>query len=203
MPKAENFRRHLDRSHNDGPVLASEYFPLGGCSKLHCLSLTVRFLSLYAPSCPLKLRLPFIRSLVWFSAFRFDVHRFIEAIELTLALDLKNTTDDALPTYLTRPPLQFKQSNFETDVRLALGYTAVVIAGALFYYDWTQGWESSKPYTAPAVVIYFILNAAFTYWIWGIEKGTIFVGFAKSGEKVGLHPYTLTCNQLLNIFVIV
>jgi hypothetical protein len=54
----------------------------------------------------------------------------------------------------------------------------------LFYYDWTQGWESSKPYTAPAVVIYFILNAAFTYWIWGIEKGTIFVGYAKSGEKV-------------------
>ena len=138
----------------------------------------------------------FTRSLVSLFRCRRRVARS-QSITLTLALDLKNTTDDALPTYLTRPPLQFKQSNFETDVRLALGYSAVIIAGALFYYDWTQGWESSKPYTAPAVVIYFILNAAFTYWIWGIEKGCIFVGYAKSGDKVRWRPFTMRSIWLL------
>ncbi|KAL8702527.1 MAG: hypothetical protein Q9201_004293 [Fulgogasparrea decipioides] len=88
--------------------------------------------------------------------------------------DLKNTTDDALPNYLTS--LKFKQSHVLTDVRLALGYTAVVIAGVTFYADRRLGWDTTKYWTLWAVVAYFILNGALTYWIWGIEKGKIFTG---------------------------
>jgi hypothetical protein len=87
-----------------------------------------------------------------------------------------------LPTYLTRPPLRFTQSHYLTDVRLALGYTAVIIAGALFYFDYKHGWEHSKPYTAPAVGIYFILNTLFTFWIWKVERGTVFVGTSTGGK---------------------
>ncbi|KAF2682429.1 hypothetical protein K458DRAFT_444103 [Lentithecium fluviatile CBS 122367] len=93
--------------------------------------------------------------------------------------DLKNTTDDALPNYLHY--LKFKQIHKQTDIRLALGYTAVIIAGALFYYDWKFGWEASKPYTAPAVVAYFLLNTAFTYWLWFVEAGTVYEGEGKTG----------------------
>ncbi|KAF2237997.1 hypothetical protein EV356DRAFT_332594 [Viridothelium virens] len=93
--------------------------------------------------------------------------------------DLKNTTDDALPNYLTS--LKFKQSHFYADVRLALGYTAVVIAAATFYFDWTLGWDKTKYWTAWAVVFYFGLNGAFTYWMWYVEKGLIF-----TGEKDGI-----------------
>ncbi|KAI9657599.1 MAG: hypothetical protein M1821_002775 [Bathelium mastoideum] len=92
--------------------------------------------------------------------------------------DLKNTTDDALPNYLNS--LRFKQSHFYADVRLALGYTAVVIAGATFYFDYTLGWDKTKFWTAWAVIAYFALNGAFTYWIWAVEKGLVF-----SGEKGG------------------
>jgi len=95
--------------------------------------------------------------------------------------DLKNTTDDALPNYLSS--LKFKQDHYYTDIRLALGYAAVVIAGVLFYFDWTLGWDKTKAYTLPAVVIYFILNTAFTYWIWFVEKGSIFVG-ERQGTKI-------------------
>ncbi|KAL1603652.1 hypothetical protein SLS60_005240 [Paraconiothyrium brasiliense] len=94
--------------------------------------------------------------------------------------DLKNTTDDALPNYLHS--LKFKQIHKQTDVRLAIGYTAVIIAGALFYYDWKFGWEASKPYTLPAVVAYFILNTAFSYWLWFVEAGTVYEGEAKTGK---------------------
>jgi hypothetical protein len=104
---------------------------------------------------------------------------------------LKNTTDDALPNYLHY--LKFKQIHKQTDVRLALGYSAVIIAGALFYFDWKFGWEASKPYTAPAVVAYFILNTAFSFWLWVVEAGTVYEGEGKTG-KVGLHlprtPYS-------------
>ena len=88
--------------------------------------------------------------------------------------DLKNTTDDALPNYLTS--LKFKQSHFLTDVRLALGYSAVVVAAITFYFDYKLGWDKTKDQTYWAVITYFILNGALTVWIWGIEKGKIFTG---------------------------
>lgn len=46
----------------------------------------------------------------------------------------------------------------------------------LFYFDWTLGWEKTKAYTGPAVLAYFLLNGVFTYWIWAVEKGTVFAG---------------------------
>ena len=88
--------------------------------------------------------------------------------------DLKNTTDDALPNYLTS--LKFAQSHLLTDVRLALGYTAVIISGALFYADWKLGWDATKHWTFWAVLVYFTLNGVLTVWIWGVEKGTVFKG---------------------------
>ena len=89
-------------------------------------------------------------------------------------IDLKNTTDDALPNYLTS--LKFEQSHFLTDVRLALGYSAVAIAALTFYFDYKLGWDETKGYTFWAVIAYFILNGALTLWIWLAEKGKIFIG---------------------------
>ncbi|KAL5116275.1 hypothetical protein ACEQ8H_005833 [Pleosporales sp. CAS-2024a] len=101
---------------------------------------------------------------------------------LTLGInppDLKNTTDDALPNYLHS--LKFRQIHTQTDVRLVLGYAAVIIAAALFYYDWKFGWEASKPYTAGAVVAYFVLNGASNYWLWFVERGLVYEGQGKTG----------------------
>lgn len=98
------------------------------------------------------------------------------------SVDLKNSTDDALPNYLTS--LRFQQSHSLTDVRLALGYSAVVIAGITFYFDYTLGWDETKQYTLWAVVAYFILNGALTLWIFLVEKGKIFHGSSKTGALV-------------------
>lgn len=70
-------------------------------------------------------------------------------------------------------------------MRLTLGYAAVVIGGATFYFDWTLGWDATKHWTLWAVVAYFILNGAFTYWIWAVEKGVVFAG-SKDGRKIEL-----------------
>ena len=94
--------------------------------------------------------------------------------------DLKNTTDDALPNYLHS--LRFQQKHTQTDVRLLLGWSAVAISGSLFYFDWKFGWDATKAYTLPAVVAYFILNSAFTYWIYFVEAGTIYEGEGKAGK---------------------
>lgn len=90
------------------------------------------------------------------------------------SVDLKNTTDDALPNYLTS--LKFEQSHFLTDVRLVLGYSAVLIAAITFAFDYKLGWDKTKDHTFWAVIAYFVLNGALTVWIWGIEKGKVFAG---------------------------
>ncbi|GME22274.1 Microsomal signal peptidase [Neofusicoccum parvum] len=100
--------------------------------------------------------------------------------------DLKNTTDDALPNYLNS--LKFRQSHKLVDVRLALGYTAVIIAGALFYFDYKFGWDATKAYTGPAVLAYFVLNSAFMYWMYFVEKGLVYSG-EKDGNKNSLTNY--------------
>ncbi|KAI9677899.1 MAG: hypothetical protein M1829_002396 [Trizodia sp. TS-e1964] len=98
--------------------------------------------------------------------------------------ELKNTTDDALPNYLNS--IKFKQSHIYTDVRLALGYTAAAIAGATFYLDFTIGFEKTKTLTLYAVIVYFILNSALTYWIWAVESGKVYVGSHPDGTKLSL-----------------
>lgn len=72
--------------------------------------------------------------------------------------------------------LKFERSHTFADVRLGLGYSAVAISGVTFYADYKLGWDATKSWTLWAVIAYFILNGALTYWIWGIEKGMVFNG---------------------------
>lgn len=105
-----------------------------------------------------------------------------ERITVYNLADLKNTSDDAIPNYLNS--LKFSQSHALTDVRLALGYSAFLLAAACFLWDYKLGFESTKYYTAGAVAVYTILNSALTLWIWLKEKGIIYVGTAPDGETV-------------------
>ncbi|KIW77505.1 hypothetical protein Z517_09951 [Fonsecaea pedrosoi CBS 271.37] len=111
-----------------------------------------------------------------------------QKVSLYSANDLKNATDDALAPYLTTlpRPYAFKQEHYMTNVKLALGYTAVLIAGVLFYADWKLGWDATKAYTGPACVAYFVLNSALTFWIWAVEAGTVFAGVREGGQKLTL-----------------
>lgn len=104
-----------------------------------------------------------------------------------ISIDCKNTTDDALQNYLNS--LKIQQSHYYTDVKLALGYTAVIISAITFAFDYKLGFEKTKYWTAAAVVLYFAFNGAFTYWIWAVEKGIIFMGSWK-GRQVRPHAQT-------------
>jgi len=113
--------------------------------------------------------------------------------------DLKNTSDDAIPNYLNS--LKFKQSHTLTDVRLALGYTAFAISAATFYWDYKLGFESTKYYTAVAVAIYTALNGFLTLWIWGVEKGKVYIGTSPSGEKIEISSSTKKHVPIYNLTI--
>ncbi|EJT70341.1 hypothetical protein GGTG_11369 [Gaeumannomyces tritici R3-111a-1] len=112
-----------------------------------------------------------------------------EKITVYNLADLKNTSDDAIPNYLNS--LKFKQSHALTDVRLGLGYGAFLVAAACFLWDYKLGFEGTKYYTAAAVALYTLLNGALTVWIWGVERGIVYVGTAPSGEKLTISSTTL------------
>ncbi|KAK0703611.1 microsomal signal peptidase 25 kDa subunit-domain-containing protein [Lasiosphaeria miniovina] len=105
-----------------------------------------------------------------------------EKITVYNVADLKNTSDDAIPNYLNS--LKFTQSHRLTDVRLALGYSAFAVAAACFLWDYKLGFESTKWATAAAVIVYMVLNGALTFWLLAVEKGTVYVGRAPTGETV-------------------
>ncbi|KAG8530828.1 uncharacterized protein KY384_004185 [Bacidia gigantensis] len=112
--------------------------------------------------------------------------------------ELKNTTDDALPNYLNS--LKFNQAHFLTDVKLALGYSAVTIAGVLFYADWKLGWDATKGATLWAVMAYFTLNSILTFWIWGVERGKVYSG-EFNGTLISVASSTTKYTPLYDITV--
>ncbi|PKS07910.1 hypothetical protein jhhlp_006519 [Lomentospora prolificans] len=124
-----------------------------------------------------------------------------ERISVYNLADLKNTTDDAIPNYLNS--LKIKQVHTLADVRLALGYSAFLIAAACFAWDYKFGFESTKYLTGGAVALYTILNSAMTLWIWYVEKGVVYEGVAPSGEKIRIasstKPYDPTYNLTITL----
>ncbi|EZF36035.1 hypothetical protein TMEN_5812 [Trichophyton mentagrophytes] len=101
--------------------------------------------------------------------------------------ELKNTSDDAITTYLTLglpKPNRFVANHTKTDIRLIIGYCAVTIAGVSFYFDYTKGWEFTAPWMIYAVIAYFILNTVYTGWVWLVENRQVFEGTTPKGETL-------------------
>ncbi|KAI9846494.1 MAG: hypothetical protein M1837_003914 [Sclerophora amabilis] len=97
--------------------------------------------------------------------------------------DLKNTTDDALPNYLTS--IGFSQSQALSNLRLAIQSVMVILAAVIFYLDYTRDWLETKGVTFWAVGVYFTLSVVVTGLVWLVEKGLVFQGRYK-GEDLTL-----------------
>ncbi|BFZ53304.1 Signal peptidase complex subunit 2 [Savitreella phatthalungensis] len=88
--------------------------------------------------------------------------------------ELRTTTDDAVAATLAETDLQ--RSHFYADVRLALGYVAVISAAAAGYHDWKVGFEAAKAYTLVGVLLYFAAYGGMVGWQWFIERGMFYEG---------------------------
>lgn len=88
-------------------------------------------------------------------------------------------------------------------MRLALGYSAFIVAALCFAWDYKLGWDSTKWFTAGAVVIYGILNGGLTLWMQYVEKDVIYEGIAPSGESVTIATSTKKNVPIYNITITV
>ncbi|KAI0000849.1 microsomal signal peptidase 25 kDa subunit-domain-containing protein [Russula vinacea] len=97
-------------------------------------------------------------------------------------IELKNALDDAIKRYLSRPDL-FKQIHLHSDVRLALGWTGVIIAGVTALYSYRLEYEKSKPVIWIGLIVYIVLSLSQALYAYFIEGDTIFVGKRKTFDK--------------------
>jgi signal peptidase complex subunit 2 len=86
--------------------------------------------------------------------------------------------------------LEFVQSHTLSDVRLALGYTAVLAVAIAAYYEYRVGFQAAKGWSTLSVGVYFLLNAALYCWTTYIERDVVYIG-SKSDLRVLLYQ-TLT-----------
>ncbi|KAJ7903775.1 microsomal signal peptidase 25 kDa subunit-domain-containing protein [Mycena olivaceomarginata] len=97
-------------------------------------------------------------------------------------LKLKNACDDAVKRYLSRPEL-FKQIHQHTDVRLALGWLSVFVAGGTGLYGYKVEFEQSKPVVWAGLILYMLLTFAQTLYSYFVEGNIVFVGKRKTFSK--------------------
>ncbi|KAH7913112.1 microsomal signal peptidase 25 kDa subunit-domain-containing protein [Hygrophoropsis aurantiaca] len=108
--------------------------------------------------------------------------REVVKINTSNLVDLKNTCDDALKRYLSRPDL-FKQIHLHTDVRLTLGWGGVFVAGATGLYGWKTEFEAAKPAVWAGLILYILLTTLQTLYAYFVEGDIIFVGRRKTFSK--------------------
>ncbi|KAJ6595546.1 microsomal signal peptidase 25 kDa subunit-domain-containing protein [Mycena vulgaris] len=96
--------------------------------------------------------------------------------------ELKNACDDAVKRHLSRPEL-FKQINQHTDVRLALGWLSVFVAGGTGFYGYKVEFEQSKPIVWAGLILYMFLTFAQSLYSYFVEGDVVFVGKRKTFSK--------------------
>ena len=82
--------------------------------------------------------------------------------------------------------LGYVQSHMLSDIRLALGYTAVVAVAMTALYEYKVGFQAAKGWSTLSVGSYFILQAALYCWTNYVERGIIYAG--KKGDTTVLPP---------------
>jgi len=114
------------------------------------------------------------------------------------ASDLKNACDDALKRFLSHPEL-FRQNHIHTDVRLALGWSSVLVAFGTGLYGWKIDFERSKPVVWAGVILYVVLSVVQTLYAYFIERDIVFLGKRKTFDKrIVTERITITSQAVLH-----
>ncbi|KAG8807107.1 hypothetical protein FRC17_004652 [Serendipita sp. 399] len=101
----------------------------------------------------------------------------------TNATELKLACDDALRRYIARPDTSFRTVNQHTDIKLALGWSGVLVAGLTAAYGYKVEFEKSKPAIWVGVILYVVLSGAQALYTYLIEGDTVFEGKRKTYAK--------------------
>ena len=72
-----------------------------------------------------------------------------------------------------------KENHRHMDFKLVVGYVGALISAVVALFNWKVPFQECKEITTIGVAVYFVINAIFMYYVWFIEKNTIYCGAAK------------------------
>lgn len=106
--------------------------------------------------------------------------------------------DDNLPASLAQ--LGYTQSFSLIDLKIALGYTTVLIAGGLFLVDKKYGFESIFNITIAAILVYALASLVLYYFSSvGEYKNNKYIGYNDKGEKILVAAWTVKYKPIYHI----
>lgn len=96
--------------------------------------------------------------------------------------DIKNVSDDHLKSLFKEKG--YIIDNSYADVRLAIGFASVAVAGLVALGEYKLGYDRIKNEITLGVIFFAILQAAFLFWSSRIEKNAVYIGkHEKTGHK--------------------
>lgn len=112
--------------------------------------------------------------------------------------DLRTAVDDNLPASLAQ--LGYTQSFSLIDLKIALGYTTVLIAAGLFLVDKKYGFESIFNITIAAILVYALASVVLYYFSSvGEYKNNKYIGYNEKGEKILVASWTMKHKPIYHI----
>lgn len=113
--------------------------------------------------------------------------------------DLRQVTDENLASVMTE--MGYDESFLVGDIKLALGYLTVLIAGGLFYLDKKMSFKDSFGLTVAAVVAYFAISAVMLV-LNRKTKNVKYMG-SKQKQKIQIAGWTEKYDPAYNITITV
>lgn len=100
--------------------------------------------------------------------------------------------------------LGYEQSFTFSDVKLALGYVTVAIAGLLFYLDKKFSFNETYYVVAGLVALYGLVSLVMYYLNSSAQyKDIIYVGYNKSNKKIAVHTWSTRYDPIYNVKIVV
>ncbi|KAJ9105889.1 hypothetical protein QFC20_004224 [Naganishia adeliensis] len=96
-------------------------------------------------------------------------------------VELKHACDDAVKSIMK--DYQFTEIHTHTDIKLALGWLAVLVAAGTAGYSYKVGFEETKGVATAGVIAYFILSGIQLLYAYYFEGSKIYIGKRKSLSK--------------------
>lgn len=115
-------------------------------------------------------------------------------------VDLRTAVDDFLPLCMER--LGYRQSFALIDLKIALGYLTVAIAGFLFYLDKKMSFADTYYIIAGAVATYFVVSSVLYFFTSGPKyKNNKYIGH-KGLQKVAVFTWTKGYEPVYHVKVV-
>ncbi|KAI9488192.1 microsomal signal peptidase 25 kDa subunit-domain-containing protein [Zychaea mexicana] len=115
-----------------------------------------------------------------------------ESVEISNKYDgtqIKNAVDDQVRKHFGSDKSGYVEGHVHTDIKLLLGYSSCILAGAAFLFEYYTSFQEAKPVLLCSVIVFWLLQGVSWAYSIFVEQNEIFVGYKndpKTRDRQGI-----------------